>query len=251
MIFEDYQEQRQHFQTDRHRLNVHRHLHGILSSPDELENSESFDESVSSEEELDSSPQILSHPWIIWRDISTGAMYHVWKCILTHNSSSMLSQLQTLLNATESVIATVLLLSGGHFAGAVFQREKVLVHTTIHRYISRKKQGNIQSLYDQSTNRRTKSAGAQLRRYNEMALRKEIQERLDQWKVMYAIHQHPLFFHAPSYNLRILQDYDKSMFTLAENPHLSTIPLTTQRPTFQEVQRVHRLLYSIWINNIS
>jgi len=59
--------------------------------------------------------------------------------------------------------------SGGHFAGVCFERDKVVNHKTIHRYTVRRKQGGSQSSKD-NAGKKIKSAGASIRRYNEMAL---------------------------------------------------------------------------------
>jgi hypothetical protein len=252
--FEDYQEQRSHFQTNAHRINASRQLqHGISRFPEQetlqLDHSTSNEDACSDDDSPSESsplqkPQQHS-PWIMWQDSSTGLTYRAWKCIFT-SDQAIFPQLQAL--STEPIISTVILSSGGHFSAAVFQREQSIAHISFHRYISRRKQGGIQSVHDQSVGHNSRSAGANLRRYNEMALIKEIHAILDQWKSAYAIHQCRLFFHAPSHNMRVLQDYDKSMFTLAKNPLLSAIPITTQRPTFHEVQRVHQSLYSVSID---
>lgn len=38
--------------------------------------------------------------------------------------------------------------SGGHFAGAVFERKEAVIHKTFHKYIVRKKAGKVQSVRD-------------------------------------------------------------------------------------------------------
>lgn len=96
---------------------------------------------------------------------------------------------------------TVLLLGGGHFAASVIalnphvttyqgrQRGGVnsaredrslilLAHKAFHRYTTRRKQGGGQAAQD-ATGRFAKSAGAQLRRYNEAALGDDVRGLLD------------------------------------------------------------------------
>ncbi|KAN0059674.1 hypothetical protein ACQY0O_008246 [Thecaphora frezii] len=95
-------------------------------------------------------------------------------------------------------IWTVLLMGGGHFAASVIAlnphvstikgrkgsgpREErsilLLAHKTFHRYTTRRKQGGGQAAQD-ATGRFAKSAGAQLRRYNESALGDDIRTLLD------------------------------------------------------------------------
>lgn len=66
---------------------------------------------------------------------------------------------------------TILMLGGGHFAGAIFQGEQVIFHKTFHCYTVRAGQGGSQSSRDnKSGGSQPKSAGASLRRYNEQAL---------------------------------------------------------------------------------
>lgn len=96
---------------------------------------------------------------------------------------------------------TVLLLGGGHFAASVialnphittFQGKQrggsnapredrsliLLAHKAFHRYTTRRKQGGSQAAQD-ATGRFAKSAGAQLRRYNEAALGDDVRGLLD------------------------------------------------------------------------
>ncbi|SJX65017.1 related to VMS1-component of a Cdc48p-complex involved in protein quality control [Sporisorium reilianum f. sp. reilianum] len=96
---------------------------------------------------------------------------------------------------------TVLLLGGGHFAASVIAlnphvttyqgkqrggsnapREDrsliLLAHKAFHRYTTRRKQGGGQAAQD-ATGRFAKSAGAQLRRYNEAALGDDVRGLLD------------------------------------------------------------------------
>jgi hypothetical protein len=62
----------------------------------------------------------------------------------------------------------VLMLGGGHFAGAVFVSGAAVVHKTFHCYTVRAKQGGSQSSADnRSGTSHPKSAGASLRRYNQ------------------------------------------------------------------------------------
>lgn len=66
---------------------------------------------------------------------------------------------------------TVLMLGGGHFAGAVFKGDQPILHKTFHCYTVRAGQGGAQSARDnQTAGSHPKSAGASLRRYNETSL---------------------------------------------------------------------------------
>lgn len=60
----------------------------------------------------------------------------------------------------------VLMVSGGHFAGAIFAGSAVVLHKTMHSYVTRRGQGQGQLNRDQHGNA-PRSAGASLRRYNQ------------------------------------------------------------------------------------
>ncbi len=62
------------------------------------------------------------------------------------------------------------MLGGGHFAGAVFEGANAVAHKTFHCYTVRAKQGGSQSSADnRSGTSHPKSAGASLRRYNQVS----------------------------------------------------------------------------------
>lgn len=60
----------------------------------------------------------------------------------------------------------ILMVSGGHFAGAIFSGGVAVVHKTFHSYVARRGQGQAQISRDQHGNA-PRSAGASLRRYNQ------------------------------------------------------------------------------------
>ncbi|KAM7534425.1 hypothetical protein Aperf_G00000105719 [Anoplocephala perfoliata] len=66
-----------------------------------------------------------------------------------------------------------LLYSGGKFAGAIFDEDRVVVHKTFHRYTVRAKQGGSQFARDGALGGMSghKSAGSTLRRHGEVAIR--------------------------------------------------------------------------------
>jgi hypothetical protein len=61
--------------------------------------------------------------------------------------------------------------AGGHFAIALFERDKIIQHKTFHKYIVRAKQGTAQTAHDQKTGGKARSAGANLRRQNMLHLK--------------------------------------------------------------------------------
>lgn len=151
--------------------------------------------------------------------LQTGERISIWKCLITNESGpesnlscdEMLERLNTVVQEPRdnTCFRIVLLASGGHFAGCVFDGNKIVAHKTFHRlayylctlyyclffvficsvftlnkniqncslgcrYVVRAKSGKKQSSNDAS-GRAAHSAGASLRRHNELALKKVIQ----------------------------------------------------------------------------
>ena len=134
---------------------------------------------------------------------------------------------------------TVILCRGGYFAAAVFDTQGgpkfgcAIAHKTLRRYISRRKQGKIQSLQDKTSGRKTNSAGASLRRQNEQHLVADIHELLGStWKSF--LSRSKFVFYDNPY---ILQFISPSCCCLK-------IPFQTSRPTFEESKRVFSRLVS-------
>jgi hypothetical protein len=93
--------------------------------------------------------------------------------------------------------------AGGHFAIALFERDKIIQHKTFHKYIVRAKQGTAQTAHDQKTGGKARSAGANLRRQNMLHLKQKIQELFQTWKN--EIQRCSLIFvRAPSFNQQLL-----------------------------------------------
>ncbi|KAL0379636.1 UNVERIFIED_CONTAM: Ankyrin repeat and zinc finger domain-containing protein 1 [Sesamum angustifolium] len=136
----------------------------------------------------------------------------------------------------------VLLARGGHFAGCVFDGNSLVAHKTFHRYVVRAKAGKKQSSKD-AGGRAIHSAGASLRRYNEFALKKDIQELLTLWKPYFAAAS-CIFIYAPSNNRQLFFDGDKPYF-ICQDRAIRNIPLTVRRPTFKEASRIYSLLVQI------
>lgn len=159
------------------------------------------------------------------------------------SSFELLSSFQALNSKTSWVI---LITGGGHFAGAVFSGSTVVEHKTFHRYTVRAKRGMAQGVRDSQNHRHApRSAGATLRRYNEAALKKDIQELLVSWSD-YLKNASAIYLRAPSYNKTIFFS-GKNPLLKKDSPHLHYIPFATRRATFREVKRVHELLSAVHI----
>ncbi|PIA49857.1 hypothetical protein AQUCO_01300538v1 [Aquilegia coerulea] len=142
----------------------------------------------------------------------------------------------------KSKLRIVLLASGGHFAACVFDGNSVVAHKTFHRYVVRAKAGKKQSSKDASGNAAS-SAGASLRRYNELALKKEIQDLMAAWKPYFDASS-CVFISAPSKNRQLLYDAEKAYFS---HSHCAVrhIPFTVRRPTLKEAKRIYGYLTNI------
>ena len=118
---------------------------------------------------------------------------------------------------------TLFAVGGGHFAGMVvslvprlsnrngrLEKEVVVLESkTFHRYTTRRKQGGAQSANDNAKGK-AKSAGAQIRRYNETMLTEEIRALISSWRDL--VHKSELVFvRASKTSRRIFFDYDESV----------------------------------------
>ncbi|KAF8972658.1 hypothetical protein BDZ97DRAFT_1782096 [Flammula alnicola] len=151
------------------------------------------------------------------------------------------------------------MVAGGHFAGAVIRvsrpqdddfeddeeakkrkpkkakpETEVLLHKTFHRYTTRRKQGGSQSTND-SAKGPAKSAGAQLRRYGEQALRDDIRGLLQEWADDIAGCER-IWIRASTSNRKIFYDYESAPFA-KNDERLRTFPFPTRRPTQSELSR--------------
>ena len=171
--------------------------------------------------------------------------YRCWRAVLLPRrhglSEREINYTQLLQEVVRSVRWSVLLCSGGHFAGGVFERGQLTHQRTFHRYVVRKKQGGLQSARDQSGSK-PKSAGATIRRYNEQALQKEIRALLLEWSPLLQTCK-LIFIYAPSSNRLILFNFDDSPL-VAGDPRIRSVPFSVRRPTVKEVQRIFEELTS-------
>ncbi|KAF8517966.1 hypothetical protein BU17DRAFT_49126 [Hysterangium stoloniferum] len=168
---------------------------------------------------------------------------------------------------------TLLMVAGGHFAGLIVQvhqpdeediteptvgkkkkkqRPKpevhIIKHKTFHRYTTRRKQGGSQSVNDNAKGN-AKSAGAQLRRYGEQALRDDIRNLMTEWAEDIA-ECDLIFIRASVSNKRIFYDYDEASFT-KDDTRLRTFPFPTRRPTQSELTRCLNELTHVKISHLT
>ncbi|KAL6495430.1 hypothetical protein OROGR_029993 [Orobanche gracilis] len=216
----------------------------------------------------------------IFIELQNGKRVSVWKCLLLDESENtsfetdkplvmdgsgviyltqreVIEKLRYILHEPRdsTCLRIVLLARGGHFAGCVFDGDSLVAHKTFHRYVVRAKAGKKQSSKD-AGGRTIHSAGASLRRYNELALKKgcwadfrffvnqDIQELLTLWNPHFAVAS-CVFIYAPSNNRQLFFDGEKPHFT-CQRGAIRNIPLTVRRPTFKEARRIYSLLVQIY-----
>ena len=81
----------------------------------------------------------------------------------------------------------IVMAAGGHFAIALFERDKIIQHKTFHKYIIRAKQGSAQTAHDQKTGGKARSAGANLRRQNMLHL-KQVKKKKEDFDQDFSFH---------------------------------------------------------------
>ncbi|VFQ84008.1 unnamed protein product [Cuscuta campestris] len=286
--FESLQDQRSHFKSDIHRLNIKLSIAGKDTireedfddvTPDSL--CKDYDiSSISASDDDDDRETVLRNDFYpglpgilknkLFIQLQTGEIVSLWKSLLLKESDHILfenvkpfatnendatimlylrereviEKLKYLIHKSRdnAPIRIVLLARGGHFAGCVFDGSSVLAHKTFHRYVIRAKAGKKQSSKDAS-GKIAHSAGASLRRHNELALKKEIQELLTSWKPYFTMSS-CVFVHAPSDNRQLFFDGNIPYFACQHNA-IRSVPLTVRRPTFKEARRIYNLLTQI------
>ncbi|XP_075037096.1 tRNA endonuclease ANKZF1 isoform X2 [Mixophyes fleayi] len=265
-VFDSREEQKEHYTLDWHQFNLKRRLKGAgaLSEEDfqdrtragdvssisgsDSESSDEEDSGTSSDPGVNPSPlpgHLSRTQKVLFRN-KQGQLLSVYRCVLGAtkdgdlNPEQLLSCIRTL---QEQAVVVVLMAGGGHFAGAVYKGKEVIKHKTFHRYTVRAKRGTSQAVHDaQNRSHMAKSAGAALRRYNQVALITDINQLLQSWTEDLAAARE-IFLRAPR--------SDKTLF-LSRNspiprkdPRVHRIPFTTRRATFREVQRVHTQLFTL------
>ncbi|KAG9300390.1 hypothetical protein G9A89_010014 [Geosiphon pyriformis] len=161
-------------------------------------------------------------------------------------------------NAGTKRIWTMIMLSGGYFAGLVCSLNpyrtgkdagmEPIVHKRFQRYTVRKKQGGAQSAHDNAKSG-AKSAGADLRRFNEAKLQQEIRDLLATWKKWIEISE-CIFVYAPSANKKIIYGYEGAVMKKADS-RIRSFPFSTKRPTLKELKRSFAKLTTLKIFEVS
>ncbi|NXA07283.1 ANKZ1 protein, partial [Sapayoa aenigma] len=265
-VFSSREEQTEHYRLDWHRFNLKQRLLGRRTLPVEvfeektrtgdvssISGSDSESSDASSESELlpsaSDSPgtlQISRSHKVLLRN-AKGQLISAYRCVLVvpwvlarmsvyQGAIEEPVELTALLQSLSvSTCWVVLMMGGGHFAGATF-----------HRYTVRARRGTAQGLRDaQTPGSAPRSAGASLRRYNEAALLKDIQDLLAAW-AQHLNEAHRIFLRAPRHNRALLFGGRNPPLTQGD-PRICHIPLSTRRATLKEVLRVHATLASLQV----
>lgn len=264
--FQNHQEQREHYKLDWHRFNLKQRLKDkpFLSALDFEKQSCTGDlSSISGSEDSDSAseedlPTLVEergpnqppgfYPHRVLFQNAQGQFLHAYRCVLgphqlPPDEAKLL--LQSLQNGGPRH-CVVLMAAAGHFAGAVFQGREVVTHKTFHRYTVRAKRGTAQGLRD-AQGRPSRSAGANLRRYNEATLYKDVRDLLTGPGWAEALEEAKTILLRAPRSGRSLFFGGHGAPLQREDPRLWDIPLATRRPTFQELQRVFHKLTTLHV----
>lgn len=165
-----------------------------------------------------------------------------------------LETLRSFTTTEKSGKSALLMIGGGHFAGAIIshirkptrgninhteskqeQAVNIIVSKTFHRYTVRKKQGGSQSASDNSRGK-ANSAGSSIRRHNEQALIKEVRELMNDWK-SHLQGCTSIFIRASgAANKKILVGYENAPLQ-NDDKRIKSFPFTTKRATTSELKR--------------
>lgn len=156
------------------------------------------------------------------------------------------------------------MIGGGHFAAMIVsltpkigkkangieERQAIVIaHKTFHRYTTRRKQGGSQSANDSSKGA-AHSAGAGIRRHNEVALESEVRTLLSEWRDM--IDKTELIFVRASgtTNRRTLFGPYEDQVLRNNDPRNRTFPFSTRRATQAELMRAFIELTRMKISHV-
>ncbi|KAL1494415.1 hypothetical protein ABEB36_010017 [Hypothenemus hampei] len=256
VTFSDVQQQREHYRLDWHRYNLKQSLQSRPRIKEEDFNKKTENDDVSSisgseEEEEDSLDTIASAQGKIFLKNQQGLVFSLYRGIFLFDKKEEVSSLDFFKCYKENCCVnkqwTIIMLGGGHFAGAIFNDSTPILHKTFHCYTVRAGQGGSQSAIDgKSGGSHPKSAGASLRRYNEQALVDHVRNILLTWNA--DIEKSSLIFYRASgpYNRGVLFGGKEPLLNKSDR-RLRTVPFSTGRATFTEVKRVHFLLTTVKI----
>ena len=249
VTFESRESMLEHYRGDWHRYNLRLQLAGKRPVEEE-EFSTILSQDISSISGSDSSDScsetlLKTPPRLMLYCPGHDSVCSVFRELVHHPSHAPASReelLQLISLIPGKSRCAVLMHSAGHFAGAIFTGDAVLCHKTFHRYVTRAKGGTLQSTHDKMQFAR--SVGAQMRRANEAALNKDIQELLRNWSDKLS-RCDIIFLRIPFYSKHVFYAEGENFGFMKDEPRIRPVPINTRRPTFTEVKRVHSLMTSL------
>ncbi|MDP2435936.1 MAG: hypothetical protein Q8P67_09355 [archaeon] len=138
----------------------------------------------------------------------------------------------------------LLLNQGGYMAIARYEGQRCVQHTSVHRYLVRKKAGGRQITRDKAGSGHRKSIGAQIRRDQEKHFREAVRQRLLDWGSLGLIEAAvPLFIAAPGPINREYLFFEGSPLHQVELVH--NVPFSTNKPCFTEIEKCHAHLTQV------
>ncbi|XP_074047414.1 tRNA endonuclease ANKZF1 [Macrotis lagotis] len=271
-------DQREHYRLDWHRFNLKQRLRArpALSAPEFEKRSRAGDfSSISGSDDSDSDPdsdpdadpdpgkvELEEGAQLEGRDPRRGLAPHrvlfqnaqgqflsAFRCLLGPRQDPT-EEAELLLQALQGGgprCCAVLMAAAGHFAGAVFRGREVVTHKTFHRYTVRARRGTAQGLQDARVGG-SRSAGANLRRYNEAALYKEVRELLTGPGWAGPLGEAGTILLRVPRSGRALFFGGRGAPLHQGDPRVWQIPLATRRPTFRELQRVLQVLAMVHVH---
>lgn len=265
--FLDKNQQRAHYKLDWHRYNLKQHLAQRKTISEEkfsqladdvssISGSESDSETETdlSSTDIESSKDDARLTHLIARrsrilfNNSLGQVISVHRALLLNKKEEAASDdhLVELINKLPyRTNWLIIMMGGGHFAAAIFKGSEPVLHKTFHSYTVRSKQGGTQSTKD-GKGSHPKSAGSNLRRYNEQSFLQHVQDLLKAWAPD-IVKCDLIFYRAVGRSNTGILFSGSNPPLLRADPRLRSIPFPTRRATFNEVKRVHSLLTTVFI----
>jgi hypothetical protein len=135
----------------------------------------------------------------------------------------------------------VLMNQGGYFAAAIVRESpmRAVVHKGHRRYVVRKGQGHRQSKHASASGKKSRSAGGQLRAFNEEKHKLETIAVLDAWKDELE-KVATIWIAAPGHNRDL---FLKQLAHLKDK--IRMVPITTKRPSLAEVMRIAKAVSTV------
>ncbi|CCG84658.1 protein of unknown function [Taphrina deformans PYCC 5710] len=188
--------------------------------------------------------------WYTSASIPAPTKIGVYKAMLL-NPGSTLMDIQLGPGSTAGRTIAMFMVGGGHFQGTIISLDESSVDKCgikaskgFHRYTTRRKQGGAQSTNDNAKGA-ANSAGAQIRRYNEIALAQDVRELLKEWNSLLATVDIILVRASGPSSKKLL--YENGLDK--HDPRVRGFPLNTRRATQSEIIRSFHILSRLQVGS--